>query len=337
LLRHLVDLYFACMNVFFALLHRPTFESALASGLHYSDERFARVVLLVCAVGSRHSRDTRVTYGNTGSWASSGWAWFSQVDVYQRSVLHKPSLYNLQAICLYVLYMQGCSLVEESWPLVGIAIRLVQSVGAHRRKVYGAQLTVNDELWKRAFWSLSRCLIWLDRMMGFSFGRPCAVHEEDIDLDLPIECDDEYWICPETNKPYFQQPKDKPSKLSFFVCIVKLNELLGYALRTVYSINKTKVPRVFVPETMVTEFDSLINNWMDSVPAHLRWDPNRNDETFFAQSATLMSLYHHFRILSHHPFVPSGGDMSAVSQMCILTCVNAARSCAHISDVQIRR
>jgi len=28
----------------------------------------------------------------------------------------------------------------------------VQDVGAHRRKVYGSDLTVEDELWKRAFW-----------------------------------------------------------------------------------------------------------------------------------------------------------------------------------------
>jgi len=28
----------------------------------------------------------------------------------------------------------------------------VQDVGAHRRKVYGSNLTTEDELWKRAFW-----------------------------------------------------------------------------------------------------------------------------------------------------------------------------------------
>jgi hypothetical protein len=36
--------------------------------------------------------------------------------------------------------------------MVGIGIRLSQDVGAHRKKVYNRKPTVEDELWKRAFW-----------------------------------------------------------------------------------------------------------------------------------------------------------------------------------------
>lgn len=36
--------------------------------------------------------------------------------------------------------------------MIGIGIRYAQEVGAHRRKVYNRKPTVDDELWKRAFW-----------------------------------------------------------------------------------------------------------------------------------------------------------------------------------------
>jgi len=36
--------------------------------------------------------------------------------------------------------------------MIGIGIRLATDVGAHRRKMYKSVMTVEDELWKRAFW-----------------------------------------------------------------------------------------------------------------------------------------------------------------------------------------
>ena len=36
--------------------------------------------------------------------------------------------------------------------MIGVGIRLAQDVGAHRKKVYNPTRTVEEELWKRAFW-----------------------------------------------------------------------------------------------------------------------------------------------------------------------------------------
>jgi hypothetical protein len=54
------------------------------------------------------------------------------------------------------------------------------------------------------------------------------------DVDMPIECDDEYWENPEPEKA-FQQPAGKPSKVSFFISLIKLNQILAFALRTIVS------------------------------------------------------------------------------------------------------
>lgn len=54
------------------------------------------------------------------------------------------------------------------------------------------------------------------------------------DLDLPIECDDEYWETPDPEQA-FKQPHNKPSVLAYFNCFLKLNQVLAFSLRTIVS------------------------------------------------------------------------------------------------------
>ena len=55
-----------------------------------------------------------------------------------------------------------------------------------------------------------------------------------VDLALPTECDDEYWLTSE-GEPLFKQPPDKPSKVSGFVCLLRLCQMLAFANRTIVS------------------------------------------------------------------------------------------------------
>ena len=56
------------------------------------------------------------------------------------------------------------------------------------------------------------------------------------DADLPIVCDDEYWVHPDPEKA-FKQPPDKPSKVVFFNYVLRLSQIHGFALRTIVSIS----------------------------------------------------------------------------------------------------
>jgi hypothetical protein len=91
--------------------------------------------------------------------------------------------------------------------------------------------TSEAEQWRRAFW----VLVVLDRLMSESFGRPCAIQEEDFDVDLPMEIDDEYWENEHEPDQAFKQPAGKPSALSYFVSLIKLIQILAIALRTIVS------------------------------------------------------------------------------------------------------
>ena len=79
---------------------------------------------------------------------------------------------------------------------------------------------------------MCRVLVTLDRFISSALGRPCAIHDEDFDLDLPIECDDEYWTNEDPTQAW-KQPPGKPSVVAYFNCILRLNQILAFALRTI--------------------------------------------------------------------------------------------------------
>jgi hypothetical protein len=92
----LVDLYFAHVNIFLPLLHRPTFEKSIAKGLHLRDELFGENLLLVCAIGSLYSNDPRIFLDGTENTHSCGWKWFMQVQIVKKTLAKPPTLYSLQ-------------------------------------------------------------------------------------------------------------------------------------------------------------------------------------------------------------------------------------------------
>ncbi|TFK49562.1 hypothetical protein OE88DRAFT_1726802 [Heliocybe sulcata] len=332
LIDSLVNLYLEHQNTFYPLFHEPTLRKDVASALHLRDHSFACVLLLICACGSRWSDDHRVIVDGSDTFRSAGWQWFNQVQMVRKPYTVPPSLYELQHYALTAMFLQGSSSPQACWTILGIGLRAAQEVGAHRAKVYyNSRSTKDDELWKRAFW----VLVTLDRVYSSVLGRPCAIQEEDFDLDTPVECDDEFWDPPEPDKA-FRQPPDRPSKIAAFNCYLKLNQLLAVALRTIYCINKSKVLLGFVgkewEQRIVAELDSEMNKWFDSVPTHLRWNANQEDSLFFRQSVMLYCSYYNLQILIHRPFIMKSRKLSPLSNPSLAICVNAARSLAHTAD-----
>ncbi|KZV67310.1 hypothetical protein PENSPDRAFT_754999 [Peniophora sp. CONT] len=336
LLESLVDLYFQYSNLIYPLLHRPTFDKARAEGLHHKDEGFRGVLLLVCSIGSRWSNDTRVRLKETTVWSSAGWRYFRQVQLARTLFPIPPSLYDIQIFALGCLFLSGCSAPQLCWTLCGVGIRFAEDVGAHRRKVYSLTTPrLEGELWKRAFW----VLVVIDRWMSTCLGRPCAVQDEDFDLDLPIDVDDEYWECPEPTLAWVQPP-GKPSKVAYFIASIRLSQIVGFALRTIYSINKSKSLLGFGgaewEQRIVAELDSTLNTWVDGVPGHLRWPPSPDEVVFFTQSAILYAQYYQLQIMVHRPFISTAKNPGHLSFPSLAICTNAARAISHIADATRR-
>ncbi|KAH9917920.1 fungal-specific transcription factor domain-containing protein [Epithele typhae] len=313
LINQLADAYWDNLEMYTPLLHRPTFDGYLDEGKHLTDRGFGSVVLL------------------------SGWHWFERVDQARWSVLDRPKLEDLQVCVLTASYLVGTHSPQSGWNIIGLGIRLAQDVGCHRKKMYKPNPSVEDELWKRAFW----CLLAFDRMGSFGLGRPAAIHDEDFDTEPLLEVDDEYWLNDDPGL-CFKQPEGKPSRVAFTNCFARLQKILTFASRTVYSINKSKLSLGYVganwEQRIVADLDSALNRWIDTIPEHLKWENQSSaDDFFMGQSSTLYSHYYFAQICVHRPFIPSPNKPSRLPFPSLTICTNAARSCTHVLDIYFQR
>lgn len=138
------------------------------------------------------------------------------------------------------------------------------------------------------------------------------------DVDYPLDVDDEYW---DTGNPQtdFKQPPGKPSKIAMYISLLSLERIVASAIMNVvrspasmrsckslktdlnavsdqYTVNKAA--RCKEPDNpehqkkLIADLDSDLYAWLDSVPAHLKWDSEREDPEMFQQSAVLYCNYY---------------------------------------------
>ncbi|KAJ4472244.1 fungal-specific transcription factor domain-containing protein [Lentinula aciculospora] len=338
LLHDLVGIYFLEFDPYLPLLHRQTFEQSIKDGLHLRERCFGKVLLAVCALASRYSNDPRNTiHGAPCPEHSLGWPWFRQVAVVQTtSFIDPPRVYNLQLFVLSVVFLQGTTTSESSWIIIGTAIRLAEAIGVHRKSPGpGQPRTIERELWNRAFWAL----INIDVTVSMFLGRPRATTFDDIDLELPADCDQEYWENLADPKMNFVQPNGKPSLMSFWIHYTKLQQIAAAVHRLIYPIKKLDVWRRMGisgrawHQRAVTGIDSLLNQWVDNIPEHVKWDPNRKDPVFRQQSVILYTTYYWVQV----PFIPRPGQESILTFPSLAICANAAKCCVHASELQSPR
>ncbi|KAJ6587807.1 fungal-specific transcription factor domain-containing protein [Mycena sp. CBHHK59/15] len=332
LVASLLDLYFTNVQPIIPLLHRPSFERSVAEGLHLRDAQFGATLLAVLAVASRLSDDPRVFVVGETSSLSSGWKFFHQVLVRRKFVFDDPSIYEVQLFCLSSLFTLGTSTPQASWAYLGLGIRFIQQRGEHRRKRRDNRSTLEKELWKRAFWSLFS----MDTLVCAFLGRPSALHNEDYDVEMPLEIDDEFLEHPDAEEA-FKQPLGNPSLLTYFTFHIRLSEILGATLRRLYASTKTKSFMGWIgaewEQRAVAELDSSMNDFLDSLPPHLRWDPERKG-VFFEQSAVLHTMYYSILITIHRPFIHKSTVLASPS---LAICTSAARSAISVVDVWFNR
>jgi len=69
----------------------------------------------------------------------------------------------------------------------------------------------------------------------------------------------------------------------------------------------------------------------------VRWDPQRENQIFFIQSATLRIAYYFIQITIHRPFIPSFRKESSLSFTALAICGSAARAISHVADALRKR
>ncbi|KAL0576124.1 Gypsy retrotransposon integrase-like protein 1 [Marasmius crinis-equi] len=89
----------------------------------------------------------------------------------------------------------------------------------------------------------------------------------------------------------------------------------------------------------VKEFDRALNEWIDNIPDHIRWNPHmhKDNKFFFNQSCFLHINYYWVQIQVHRSFISGRATPDkAMAFASLAVCANAARSCSHVMELQVR-
>lgn len=106
----LIPLFFFHNNLYWPILHRPTFEQHYRERLHETETGFASILLLVCAIASRCSDDPRVLRPETPDGSlppsrhSAGWKYFDQVKIQRKSLISPATLFDLQQYAVRIIF-----------------------------------------------------------------------------------------------------------------------------------------------------------------------------------------------------------------------------------------
>lgn len=341
--KKLVDAYFRRAHHDNPILNEVTFRAELQDRSLRLDREFVMVAMMVFAVASRLIDDERVLctprsddflINTLGAKWHNSW---KRLAFGTRGP--SGSLRYIQSFVLAVVYLCGTGLhFNIGWCLLGVVFRLLEFAGAHRKLT--AQrlqhpLAIEEE-WRRTWWTAYS----LDREISTTLGRPMAVQDEDFDVALPLEVDERYFTA-SGDGAVPTQPKGKPALISGFLSALKLDEIMGRTLRTIYAIGKAKVSRGLVgkgwDQLIVAEIDSLLNQWLDSVPKHLRYNANEKNEEWLVQSSMLYCKYYFCQILVHRPFIVGPKMSSSLNYPSLAITTNAAKSMTQILGNLLKR
>ncbi|KAJ7043879.1 fungal-specific transcription factor domain-containing protein [Mycena alexandri] len=322
LMTSLLQLYFTNVHPTIPVLHRPSFERSVAEGLHRQDSEFGGLLISALAVASRYSDDPRVFVTGDNTSLSAGWKFANQIQIRLRKPF-EPTLYEIQTYCLMSVFTLGTSRPEISAVYTGLGISFLQLRGEYRQKREGRHASYQTELWRRVFW----CYAFLDGKYCIFNGSPPAITLENYDVDLTLEIDDDYW------DRGFVQPLGKPSVGSYLVHQAKLCKILGDVMRRLFASKETKICLGWAgsewEHNTVAELDSAMNDFLDSIPAHLRWDPDSPPQgIFFDQSVVLHVTYYQIQIMIHRPYIHK---MHALAAPSLSICTSAARTVLRIA------
>lgn len=158
------------------------------------------------------------------------------------------------------------------------AVRRAIDAGVHREKrTRWTNSPLFDQLRRRAFYTL----LSFDRVTSsMLLGRPCAIAEDDFDVELPADITDDdlhEWERqtraagrlvprpPPSPAPVLLSPQGLP--FNAWECLVTLHRILGQAHTSIYGLKRDKTRL----KDEVAALDAQMSRWLASLPVEIRW------------------------------------------------------------------
>ncbi|OAA59026.1 Transcription factor [Niveomyces insectorum RCEF 264] len=298
----------------YPFLHRPTVDASeqaclaasLQGSLHKANGTVVFFVLMVYAIGS-------LTLGQ-GEYERAE-TYYSLALDYLPSVLETDSLESIQSLLCCAVYSIRSPIGASLWQISGLAIRRCVELGYHRsvEKYRSAAGPLAKEMSKRCFWVAYD----IDRVVSFILGRPVAIPDGAIDVEFPLDLDDEY-ITPTGLLRAARNPgTEPPTHITGAIHAVKLRQLWSKFSDTLYPI--TFQTHHTYDEATVQALRRELEDWRLTCPDRLGC-PELQSLSVWASEEWFQVAYNHSVLLlyRHHITRPIGSDenMEKVIEEC---------------------
>ncbi|KAI3344000.1 fungal-specific transcription factor domain-containing protein [Ustulina deusta] len=137
---------------------------------------------------------------------------------------------NVEAMLLLVLYHIRSS-SYGIWYMIGLAMRTCIDLGLHTKRHESNWDRYTIQIRRRLFWSVYS----LERTIAICLGRPLSIPDRQIDVDLPLDPEDEAWS--EIAPPQTSSPTRKRS-LSMAIWLFKMRRIESRIQFSIYRADK---------------------------------------------------------------------------------------------------
>ncbi|KGO64938.1 Transcription factor, fungi [Penicillium italicum] len=168
---------------------------------------------------------------------SEKYAYTSPERFYTAALQHVPtmcearSVDNIEAMVLLVVYHLRTASSHGMWYMIGLAMRTAIDLGLHRKANEINMDPFTTQMRRRLFWTV----YYLERVVSMSLGRPFSISDRHIDLDLPLEVDDDI-----EDPTLLTAPLDpnKTTTLTFAIYLFKLRRIDSRIQHKIYRADR---------------------------------------------------------------------------------------------------
>lgn len=141
------------------------------------------------------------------------------------------SIENIEAMVLLVVYHLRTASSHGMWYMVGLAMRTAIDLGMHRKANEINMDPFTAQLRRRLFWTV----YYLERVVSMSLGRPFSISDRHIDLDLPLDVDDDV-----QDPALLQTPQNqiKPTTLTYAIFLLQIRRIDSRIQHKIYRADR---------------------------------------------------------------------------------------------------
>ncbi|EED18875.1 C6 transcription factor, putative [Talaromyces stipitatus ATCC 10500] len=233
-------------------------------------------------------------------------------------ILRGTTLEVVQYLLLMGQYLQGTQKSVQAWTIHGLTVKAALQLGLHSKDASKAFPPLEQEMRKRTWFG---CVV-LDRVLGMTFGRPTAIPNCYVKLELPTFQGGSDILLTAADKEAYHS-------IQFFNSTITLYKQMGCIIDQLYAQNLGCGPPLSVGETVsrVLGIETQLHTWVLTLPDSLRLvtvaairdeirQAGSQPQFFPFKFRVILTLrYLHVQILLHRPVLVKFLDTTGVSEI----------------------